>query len=179
VYFLSASRAGELRSRVLGLGGAAVAVGLSAHLLSKPAWHRGSVADVLLLVLAAFCLRIGSPSVRGPANAVMVAAGAAAFAVIWPLLEPNRHDVSSEICMSLLWVLPVALTFICSLSIFASESFQVVRTIGAIIRFREQAHPPAQELPKDTAPFSVTEIIIAINSRRGPPASVLALLPST
>jgi hypothetical protein len=109
----------------------------------------------------------------------MIAAGAALFTVIWPLLERNHHDVGSEICMSLLWMVPVALTFICSLSIFAQESLHVVRAIAAIVRFRAHVHPPAQTLPKESPRTSAAEIIIAAISRRGPPASVLAQSPST
>jgi hypothetical protein len=164
---------GELRSRMLSLCGAAVAVVLSAHLLSEPTWHRGSILDIGLLFVAVFSLRIGGGKMRGQASIVTTAGIAALVAVLWPFLELDRHGAGSEVVTSLLWVLAVAVTFVCGLSIFARESLQVIRAIVAIARLRGDVPAEARVFAELDAALTLARTWADSISRRGPPAAAL------
>jgi hypothetical protein len=104
--------------------------------------------------------------------------GAALVATGWPLLEPGTHHFAALTLSSLLWLLPVALTFICSISLLAHESIALVRAVlerpsrrPAVSALGGAAHFKDEPAPSDSPP-------LCMFSRRGPPA-VLCIPLST
>jgi len=159
--------------------GAAVAAGLSAHLLAEPVWHRGSMNDIVLLVAAICCLKFsGLRSMPRTGFVVAAAVGAAVVAGLWPLLEPGGR-FGLENLLSLLWLIPVMLTFVCSIAIFARQSLSLVRAIAAITISRTLTQPTPPSRISSNRSRSPRTILSRQFSRRGPPVLTLAATFST
>jgi hypothetical protein len=164
--------------RFLSAAGAAIAAGLSAHLLSESLFHRGSASDIALLAIALCCLRANKPRALSAAGVVAIGLSAAAIAVFWPLLEPGTHHFGIATLASLLWLLPIALTFACSIALFAHESAALMREIleTAVLELRA----PVSTHTVRFKPRVVVRVQTRTRmfSRRGPPR-VLQVQPST
>jgi hypothetical protein len=173
VHLSTLARLAELEKSLLGILGAAVAAGLTAHLLSESVWHRGSLVDIALLIAAIGLLKWGGMRAM-PRTGLVVAGvlGAAAIAMLWPLLEPGGH-VGAESVVSLLWLIPVMLTFVCSIAIVTKESLHLVRAIVAVLVTRTRKCAETRCPVVNDRRIAPGTILTRLFSRRGPPPLVL------